>query len=233
MTFSMPKLDRQVFFDERSKRPEFSARKIVGSTARFKRVWTPRAAGPLDQGAEGACVGFACAGELAATPIKHTVDNATGQRIYKAAQWVDRSEGRYYPEGATVLAGMKACKKGELFGKYVWCFGVDDTIDWIVRRGPVVLGINWYYDMYDPASNGLITIGGGVAGGHAIMANGYWPGHPDFGDVVVLTNSWGKGWGVNGRGFLRVADLRRLLSEDGEAVAPTDLPPKVVMNGDN
>lgn len=229
-----PILDRVPFLDDRSKRPEYSARRILGATARFKRIWSPRLAGPLDQGREGACVGFACASELAATPIKYTVDNDAGLRIYKAARYVDRDEGRVYRSGATLIAGMKACAKGELFGKYVWNFGEDDTIDWVVRRGPVILGIQWHHDMYSPSANGLITVGGGIAGGHAIMANGFWPAHPDFGDVIILTNSWGKGWGINGRGFLRIPDLRRLLSEDGESVAPTDLPLKPVLtNGDN
>jgi hypothetical protein len=221
-----PILNRIPFFDERSKRPEFRARNLIGATARYRRIWTPRYE-PLDQGREGACVGFACAGELAATPIKHIVSNESALLLYRKAQEVDRKAGRWYSEGATVLAGMQGCRENGLFGKYVWNFGIDDTIDWIVRKGPVILGINWYYDMYSPSKNGLISVGGGIAGGHAILANGYWPLHPEFGDVLVLTNSWGKDWGVNGRGFLRIADADRLLREDGESVAPTDLPQKV------
>jgi hypothetical protein len=221
-----PILDRIPFFDPRSKRPEFRARNIVGETSYFKRVWTPRKE-PLDQGGEGECVGFSCAGELAATPYKYEVDNATGRRIFAGARWIDREEGRYYPEGATVLAGMKACLRGNLFKKYVWNFGIDDTIAWICRRGPVVLGINWYDSMYDPSERGLLSIGGRIAGGHAIMANGYWPGHPDFGDVLVLTNSWGLGWGIRGRGFLPVGDAKRLLSEYGESVGVVDVPLKL------
>jgi len=119
---------------------------------------------------------------------------------------------------------MKAIQRGKYISKYGWCFGIDDTIDWIVRRGPVVLGINWYDQMYETSPDGLITVGGQIVGGHAIMANGYWPGHPKFGDVLVLTNSWGKVFGINGRGYLPVESASRLLSEDGEVAAPTDIP---------
>ena len=123
---------------------------------------------------------------------------------------------------------MKACQRAKYFTKYGWCFGIDDTINWIIRRGPVVLGINWYESMYETTKQGLIMVDGPIAGGHAIMANGFWPAHPTFGDILVLTNSWGRGWGLGGRGYLPIESAQRLLSEDGEVAAPTDFPLHVV-----
>lgn len=220
-----PKLDVHFFKDSRSR--DYGVRGLVGRTARFKRVWTTRKE-PLDQGREGACVGFACAGELAARPTSYEVTDSTGLKIYAAARSVDASEGRNYADGATVLAGMKACQRAKYFTKYGWCFGIDDTINWIIRRGPVVLGINWYESMYETTKQGLIMVDGPIAGGHAIMANGFWPAHPTFGDILVLTNSWGRGWGLGGRGYLPIESAQRLLSEDGEVAAPTDFPLHVV-----
>lgn len=216
-----PVLDVHFHKDERSR--NFMTRSIVPSTARFKRVWTT-GRDPLNQKTDGHCVGFACAGELAAKPASYAVSDSTGHKIFYAAQAVDRSEGRNYSDGATVLAGMKACQRANYFAKYGWCFGIDDTINWVVRRGPVILGINWYEEMFKPNAGGLLTVGGEIAGGHAIMANGYWPKHPLFGDVIVVTNSWGKDWGLNGRAYLPVESLDRLLKEDGESAAPTELP---------
>lgn len=216
-----PKLDVRFHKDPRSR--NFATSAIVPTTARFKRVWTTRKE-PLDQGQDGHCVGFSSAGLLAAKPQAYTVDNSTGDKIFFAAQSIDRAEGRNYDDGATVLAGMKACQNAQFFSKYGWCFGVDDVINWIVRKGPVILGINWHEDMFNPSPEGLLSVTGAVAGGHAILANGYWPHHPEFDDVVVLTNSWGRNWGRNGRAYLPMEGLQTLLSEEGEAAAPTELP---------
>jgi hypothetical protein len=221
----LPVLNRIPHFDNRSR--NFAVRQLIGSTARYKRVWAPRILGPLDQGREGACVGFSWAAELAATPHRHLVDNNTGKRIYEWARVEDRAMGNNWPEGASVLAGAKACLKTGYIGKYYWAFGIDDVIDALVRKGPLVLGINWRESMYQTTKDGLVQLYGRTVGGHAIMANGYWPKHPIFNeDVVVWTNSWGMDYGVKGRGFIRVSDLATLLSEDGEACIPTDLPVK-------
>ena len=216
-----PKVDTRFFKDPRSR--QYMTRALVGRTAKFKRVWTTRK-DPLDQGQEGECVGFSIAGELAARPVAYDVTNETGRKIFAAARSVDQSEGRNFPDGATVLAGMKATQRANYFSKYGWCFGIDDTINWIIRRGPVVLGINWYDSMYETTGKGLIKVDGPIVGGHAIMANGFWPNHPLFGDILVLTNSWGRDWGLGGRGYLPVESTKRLLSEDGEVAAPTDFP---------
>ena len=216
-----PKVDVHFFKDPRSR--AYGTREIVGRTARFKRVWTTRSE-PLDQGLEGECVGFSIAGELAAKPYAYTVDNRTGRKIFAWAREFDRLEGRYFTEGATLLAGAKAIRKAGAVYKFGWNFGIDDTINWIVRRGPVVLGINWYESMYETTPQGLVMADGQIAGGHAIMANGFWPAHPVFGDVLVLTNSRGSGWGINGRGYLPVETANRLLKEDGESLALVDVP---------
>jgi hypothetical protein len=158
MTSSLerPILDLRFHKDPRSR--SYRARDEVARTARFKRVWTTRKAGPLDQGREGECVGFACAGELAAKPAAFTVTDETGRKIFAAARSIDLSEGRDFPDGATVIAGLQACRRANYFLKFLWCFGIDDTINWIVRRGPVILGIPWYDGMYDPDTRGLLRV---------------------------------------------------------------------------
>ena len=220
-----PIVDVHLFKDPRSR--SYGTRELLGRTPRFKRVWTTRKE-PLDQGQEGECVGFSMAGELAARPHAYDVTDATGRKIFAAAREIDRSEGRYYDDGATVIAGAKACQRAKYFRSYGWNFGIDDTINWIIRRGPVVLGINWYESMYETSVGGLIMADGPIAGGHAIVANGFWPSHPVFGDVLVLTNSWGRAWGINGRGYLPVETADRLLKEEGESLAVVDFPARPI-----
>lgn len=223
----MPKLDRIANFDERSR--DYGVRALFATpVVRRKRVWKVRPA-PLDQGREGACVGFGWSAELASTPIQHQVDNGSAFELYRQAQAEDRAMGHRWPEGASVLAGAKACAKQGLVVRYHWAFGVDDVLDALVRKGPVVLGINWYDGMYTtrPLHEGahVVQVSGRIVGGHCILANGYLPDYPGIGEAVVLTNSWGAGWGDRtGSALLRRADLERLLAEQGEACVATDGP---------
>lgn len=222
-----PLVDRQVFFDPRSKNPEYKARNLVGPTARFRRIWKSRSEPLMQSEQDGACVGFACATLLAATPIKHIVSNASAYSLFQRAVAVDEREGRNFEYGATILAGMKACKELGLFRKYVWNFGIEDTIDWIIRRGPVILGINWDEGFnHANSENPLLEPIGEITGGHALVATGFWPSHPSYGDVLVLTNSFGPNWGNRGRAFLPIEVATQLLAENGESVAPTELPPR-------
>jgi hypothetical protein len=219
-----PKLGRIPHFDERSR--GFKIRSLFDATPFVprKRVWKLLNNLPLDQGTEGACVGFGWAAELGCTPVRHYVDNSFARKLYEEARTQDRQMGNHWSEGASVLAGARAVQKSQYVSRYHWAFDIQDVIESLVRKGPVVLGVNWYEDMYSTNSDGLVQIGGNIVGGHCILANGFWPDHPKFhADVVVWTNSWGPSYGINGAGYIRVSDLTRLLREDGEACIPTDL----------
>lgn len=221
------------FKDERSR--SYGVRRIIGSNARYKRIWATRNP-PLDQGQEGACTAFAASSRLAAAPDKWKVDGEFAEKLYTKTVEIDVAEGRNFGgAGATLLAGMKAGVEFGYYTSYYWAFGIDDVIDCIVRQGPILLGIPWYESMSNPDSDGFIPVDAkGQSSGHCIMANGYWPRHPDFGDVIVLTNTWGSDWGLRGRGYIHVSALSRLLSIDGEAVKPHDVaiePPSVTPVG--
>jgi hypothetical protein len=224
-----PKLDRVAAFDERNR--SYGVRQLIPTMVpRRKRVWRVRST-PLDQGSEGACVGFGWTAELAATPVIYPVDDRFAFTLYRLAQTEDRAMGNNFDGGASVLAGAKACVNQGYVKQYHWAFTVDEVIDAVIRKGPVVLGINWYESMYTtqpwPDGAHVVDVHGRLAGGHCIVANGYVPDYPGLGEVVVLTNSWGPGWG-NGTGsaLLRRADLERLLAEQGEACVATDVPPR-------
>jgi hypothetical protein len=171
----------------------------------------------LDQGNEGACVGFAWAHELAARPKVHTrVTNYIAQTIYREAKKLDEWPGEDY-EGTSVLAGAKRVQASEYLAEYRWCFTLSDLILTIGYVGPVVLGLNWYSDMMDTDSKGNIKIGGMIEGGHAILANGVNAKNR----TITLTNSWSRSWGRDGQCLISWSDMWQLLSEQGEACVPT------------
>jgi len=217
----VPKLDRVPFFDSRSR--DYPVRALLPRTVtRRKQIWGLPPQYPLDQGAEGACVGHGYAAELAAEPIVVPADQAFAFDLYERARAEDRAMGNHWPEGASMLAGARAAKAGGWISSYRWAFGLDDVIDTLVEIGPVVLGVSWYQQMYSTDPRGLVTIGGPLVGGHCILATGYWPAHPDFGDCITWINSWGHDYGINGIGYLRISDLQRLLADQGEAVIAVD-----------
>ncbi len=204
-------LDRVPQFDDRSW--SYPIRALLGARKPRSYTW------PLkiwnDQGREGACVGFAWSHELAAAPVKVPTDNELGLRIYREAQKIDQWPGEAY-SGTSVLAGAQVAKSLGYIPEYRWAFGAQDVIDTVGAYGPCVLGMNWYEGMFGPDESGFLRPTGGVAGGHALVCLGL----NLRGEYVTLHNSWGRDWGVNGRGRLAFGDLDRLLREDGDACVP-------------
>jgi hypothetical protein len=210
----MSRFGRRVEFDERSR--GYPARAALrAAEAPATRVWDCQTY--LDQGDDGACVGFGWAHEVNADPAVPSppLGYLDAMGIYFAAQLVDEWPGEDY-EGTSVLAGAKVVQRRGYMAEYRWAFGLGDALLAISQLGPVVLGVNWYESMMDVNDAGWLRVYGGVAGGHALLARGV--------DVaersVLLHNSWGESWGVGGTAKLSWDDLDRLLHESGEACVP-------------
>lgn len=223
-------LDWKPRFDEESRK--YPVRGILKKrVARVDTLWKP---GPiLDQKAEGACVGFGWTAETLAQPDPTNLKTLnTGapltpkpfaRFVYSNAKRIDEYPGEDY-EGTSVLAGAKVMQILKTLTSYSWAFSVDDAIDAIVQKGPVVLGINWYEGMYE-APNGILKISGEHVGGHCITAIGYRTASEKFDGKpsIILQNSWGKSWGINGIAEISVDDVQRLFSEGAEACIPSKI----------
>jgi hypothetical protein len=190
---------------------------------RQPRSYTWRAGIVLDQGSEGACVGFSWAHELAARPrVVADVNADLARNIYFEAQMVDPWPGGSYPgadpvyEGSSVLAGAKVLQGRGHFLEYRWATTLTELIGALGYEGPVVLGINWWTGMFTPDATGFLHPTGMIEGGHAILANGV----SVKGKYVRLHNSWGAGWGDNGEAKVSFDDMEKLLAENGEACVP-------------
>ena len=206
-----PVFDRLVQFDEKSR--QYPIRTLVPKKPR-SYTWSCKTF--LDQGSEGACVGFSWAHELAARPKAQkgiTTENA--QQIYRTARTLDEWEGEDY-EGTSVLAGAKAVSNQGLIKEYRWAFGLDDLILAVGYAGTAVLGVNWYSGMMNVNSQGFLVVSGSQVGGHAILCHGVNVREGYF----KVHNSWGQDWGVNGEAKISFADMARLLQEQGEACIP-------------
>lgn len=226
--------DRKPQFDERSR----NFRAVQGIEDRPFRSYTWPCKTWLDQGTEGACVGFGIAHELAAVPVSYKVDDKFAFLLYKRAQQLDPWEGEGY-SGTSVLAGMQAVQeafnsRGKcLIEEYRWGFGLEDVVRMAGHKGPVIIGVNWYTGMFAPDLNGYIHASGNIAGGHCTLVRGVRikyvkgntiPNRFEFVDLdasyATIHNSWGKEWGKDGTVRISLRDLGKLLEEDGEAVIP-------------
>jgi len=223
------RLDRLQEFDERSR--EFNIRSFITGDLKTK-TWQCKAW--LDQGWEGACVGFSWS-HAASSYTQHTrgiTDKFAEEKVYWEAQKIDPWPGGAYPGGAphndgtSVLAGAKIMRQYGFIDTYRWAFNIDDVLLTLSNHGVVVIGIWWKDSMFHPKPNGLLDISGSNSGGHAILVRGHSLKRRFAGEgeqhVVRLRNSWGRSWGVDGDCFLKVEDLETLLNDDGEACIPVN-----------
>lgn len=222
------RLDRLWEYDERNKLYLVSRRQEL---PRKPRGYTWSVLKTLDQGEDGACVGFSITGDAIARPWRwKNLDNTYAKtKVYWRAQQLDEWAGGSFPgaypfyEGTSVLAGGKAAVELGHFKEYNWAYDVETLAIAVGYYGPAILGCNWHEDMFEPDENGFIHPTGYVAGGHAILIFGVSPKHRYF----RLKNSWGESWGeLNGDGVsngtckVSYDAMEFLLSSQGEALIP-------------
>jgi len=175
--------------------------------------WTP---GPvLNQGTMPQCVGYSWAGFLQAEPLM-TMDGPAPEDIYHLAQLNDEWPGQDY-DGSSVRGGAKALSSLGNLVSYYWAEGASEVRDYVLSTGTVVVGTNWFFDMFFPV-NGYLKVTGSHAGGHAWHVIGY----SGFRRAFRMQNSWGSLWGDNGRAWIKFGDLDRLIKEGGEACAAVE-----------
>lgn len=203
-------LDWKPRFDERSRQWG-----VVKPSQRARnRTWSTGAV--LDQGSEGACVGFGHTAALGSTPRSRAVDNAMALAVYNAAKKVDEWEGEDY-DGTSVLAGAKAAKELGFLKEYRWCFSLNDVVLALSHYGPVVVGWNWYSGMFNTDPQGFIHPTGSLEGGHCVELFGVEP----VDGYIWGRNSWGSDWGKKGNFKISFGEADRLIHEQGEQCVQT------------
>jgi hypothetical protein len=186
--------------------------------------WRWSTPAPLDQGAEGACVGYAVATSAnvrrASNGRVPHLDEENAADLYHLAQDLDEVAGDDY-EGTSLLAGMKAGQRTGLWDAYVWCFDVRTIVQAVLQLGPVLVGVPWTAGMYVTDAAGRLQLTGATVGGHCLTVVGVQlevSGEP--GPWAVLLNSWGPDWGLDGIGYVKLRQLAWMLAGIGEAAVP-------------
>lgn len=147
------------------------------------------------------------------------VDEAYAVNLYHLATTFDEFDGTYPPEdgGSSGLGAAKALQSLGLCSGYTHAFSVPAMLT-ALQAGPVLIGIPWFNSMWEPV-DGRVTVdpSSGLAGGHELCVDQL---DVDSG-YVGFANSWGTGWGSDGRGLIDLADLQTLLADDGDCTVPT------------
>lgn len=212
---------RLVEHDARSKR--FPAAQVSG---RPRTVLWRHTAPVLDQADLGSCTGNALTQWLNtdfAAPARGqhngggflTEEDAV--RLYSLATALDGIPGRYPPED-TGSSGLAVCKAGRKLGyltSYRHCFGMQHMLA-ALQLSPVIVGTEWFDGMYTPDGDGVIHAHGRVVGGHEYLVIGCDVDR----QTVTILNSWGPGWGSNGRAQIGFEDFAALLAARGDVTVP-------------
>lgn len=173
----------------------------------------------LDQGTTPHCTGFAWAHWSNALPTENTMSEQQAHSIYYRAKEIDgepRAEN-----GSTIHSSVKAMKDLGRVDAYAWTTDLEEIKQWVLTKGPMVVGTYWYAGMFDPNGTGYVHPTGSIEGGHAYQIVGYSRGL----DVFTFQNSWGKSWGDNGFFYMHANEWFSVFSKnnDGEACATVEL----------
>ena len=175
-----------------------------------------------NQGDSPQCVGYSWAHWTDDGPVYHSGNvhpYIQPSVIYSNAQRLDPWSSTPH-DGTTVRAAATYLKTSGIISNYYWAFDVQTLINTLLTLGPVVVGTNWYYNMFYPNSSGQITVGGRLAGGHAYVLNGI----DTQKQLFRIKNSWGQSWGVNGHAYISFNDMARLIGEQGEVCLAVEIP---------
>lgn len=233
------RLDRIPAFDQRSLSYRVNRALNDNQQTLITRSWkAPTGTTVLDQGQEGACVGFGVTNELLYYPVPVRGLDATfaREKIYWVAQREDPWPGGAYPtanpryEGTSVLYGVKAAADLGYYTEYSWATAEKEMALGVGHLGPAIIGIDWTEDMFEPDATGFLHATGDKLGGHCILVtavnirSGYY----------TLHNSWGPDWGNHGDAKISRTDMAKLLDADGECciITQRNQPPPVKKQAD-
>jgi hypothetical protein len=184
-----------------------------------RKIWWDGTFWP-NQGDTPECVEYAWHNYVSTKPINSPQKAPYWEydSVYNRAQQIDEWEGEDY-DGTSVRAGAKVMQELGFVSEYHWAWDVETVIRHLIYVGPVVVGTNWYTNMFFPDSTGKVSVGGFVEGGHAYLLSGV---NMKTG-IIRAKNSWGREWGRLGRFSISIDDLARLIDEDGEACVATEI----------
>jgi hypothetical protein len=170
----------------------------------------------LNQESTPHCVGFSMADFGINLPINTSYVNQDGHNFYYMCKVIDGDpDGE---NGSYVRTAAKVLKNIGKIDTYAFARDMETLKWWLLNRGALIVGTIWTNGMFEPDQNNVIHPTGSIAGGHAYILNEW---RKD--GYIGFQNSWGNGWGVNGKAYISAEDFAKLLYFDGEVLASVEL----------
>jgi hypothetical protein len=122
----------------------------------------------------------------------------------------ERNDGAFASDGAVVL------KRRGLISGYYRADTVDDVVQAILTKAPVVFCSAWYRSMDDPQKSWNdaryvpVDLASGLRGYHCYLLDAVNLAPPEGPPFVRLSNSWGISWGTHGAARVSIEDLQTL-----------------------
>lgn len=160
----------------------------------------------LDQGKEGACVGFSGAAFLNGGPIRSFRDRPVAwledfaMDLYHECQRNDPWPGENY-SGTSVAACVKILVQRGLIEGGAETRSLETMDKFVLNVSSMMLASDWFEGMYRTDANGFIRPTGRKVGGHAYRKYGLsrWR-------TAYIRNSWGGAFGDGGNGYMSLSD---------------------------
>jgi hypothetical protein len=187
----------------------------------------------LNQGSTSECTVFTAAGFLQSAPQLHSKGLGWARdmftNLYRAAQRIDEWPGEGY-DGTSFRAVMKMLSDpqgplGQLISEYLWVTDEDMAREYLMTRGTLAFGTDWFAGMDNPTAKGAyIEPTGAFRGGHELVLRWYYHSkHYLYPDTYEFIQSWGEGEGDKGLVRMKADGFRYVfLHLNGDLCSPQE-----------
>lgn len=197
--------------------------KALAATVRRKLPWRH---GPiLDQGNTNHCTVYAAIQQIQSAPRVHLLNwqPSDFESAYRSALLVDEFPGEA-DEGTSERAVQKVLQQLGLIDSYLWVPDEDTAKEYLLTRGMLTQGSDWFTGMDSPDKHGYVEPTGSVRGGHEYVKRWYYPStHRTYPDTYEYINSWGESFAHRGIFRMKADGDRYLLWQlNGDLCSPQE-----------
>lgn len=187
------------------------------------------------QGNTGTCVAHGCTSYINAPPYMQKLPvtpfnfyrRVVGHDEFPENDFEATAPDAQLQYGTSVRAGVEELRAMGYVKNYLWAQSTEDARGWMLAGlSGLIGGFNWKTDMMDTDTSGFVHYSGNVEGGHCFYIGG-WNDHLRYNGRYVRAarcqQSWPLPWGQGGRFWILEDDLAKMLQDQGELAAPTEV----------